>query len=143
MPRLASLAMYDTPSASAAFWSAIADRLRQRGIAAPDRLSELPAEIVWRDPDLLFAQTCGYPLTSALAGLVRLVAVPVYAAEGCEGPTYRSAIVVHHDDPATDLADCAGYLPAVNYRASQSGQNALRAAVAPLARGGPFLAPGL
>ncbi|MEM9765261.1 MAG: PhnD/SsuA/transferrin family substrate-binding protein, partial [Pseudomonadota bacterium] len=79
----------------------------------------------------LLGQTCGYPFWYGLRGHVRLVATPVYAAPGCEGPTYRSAIIVRQDDPAQSLSACRGYRPAVNGRDSQSGHNALRAAAAP------------
>ncbi len=48
----------------------------------------------WRSPDLLLSQTCGYPLTHALAGRVDLVATPCYGVRGCEGADYRSLVVV-------------------------------------------------
>lgn len=94
---------------------------------AADRLAE---RLLW--------QTCGYPLTHDLHGWVRLVATPVYRAEGCEGAGYRSAIVVRTDDRARGLADLRGRIAAVNGWDSQSGMSALRHAVAPMARDGRF-----
>ncbi|MCZ7598487.1 MAG: hypothetical protein M5U09_13265 [Gammaproteobacteria bacterium] len=51
----------------------------------------------------LFSQTCGYPLTHALAGLVRLVATPCHAAPGCDGPRYRSLLIVAAESRAETL----------------------------------------
>jgi ABC-type phosphate/phosphonate transport system substrate-binding protein len=90
----------------------------------------------WLSPNLLLSQTCGYPLATALAGKVRLVATPRYTAPGCAGSDYRSVIVVRHDDPARVIDDLLGRRAAFNARDSQSGYNALRDAVAHLNRGG-------
>lgn len=134
--------MYDWPEvrqATDALWAAIAGAVRARGLDAPETLDRTrPPEDQWRDPDLLFSQACGYPYATALRGTVRLVATPVYVAEGCEGPAYRSAIVVRSDDPARGLADLRGRTAAFNAPNSQSGYSAFRAAVAPLASGKPF-----
>ncbi|MEL6766509.1 MAG: PhnD/SsuA/transferrin family substrate-binding protein [Pseudomonadota bacterium] len=147
MSGLAALQMYDLPvlrPATDALWAGIAEALRDLGVTAPDALSRADnVHAPWRDPALLLGQTCGYPYWHGLRGHVRLVATPVYAAPGCEGPTYRSAIVVRENDPAACLAACRGYRPAVNGRDSQSGHNALRAAVAPLIAESPFLALGV
>lgn len=137
-----SLPMYDFPeirAATDAVWAAIRARLVAGGIAAPaalDRRADHAA--VWEAPDLLLSQTCGYPYVTRLRGRVRLVATPVYRAPGCEGPRYRSVLVVRADDPARGLADLRGRRAAVNAGDSQSGMSALRAAVAPLATDGRF-----
>ncbi len=133
--------MYPVPApAAAAFWAGLRGHMRRQGLAAvpdtltvPDRLRDH-----WLEPDLLLSQTCGCPLTTAIKGQVQLVGTPCYAAEGCDGPTYRSLVVVRDDDPARDVADLRGYRAAYNERRSQSGYNALRALVAPLARDGRF-----
>ncbi len=134
--------MYDWPEvrlATDALWAAIAAAVRARGLDAPDTLDRTrPPEDQWRDPGLLFSQTCGYPYATALRGTVRLVATPVYVAEGCEGPAYRSAIVARAGDPARGLADLRGRTAAYNAPNSQSGYSAFRSAVAPLASGKPF-----
>ncbi|TVQ57339.1 MAG: hypothetical protein EA355_04705 [Rhodobacteraceae bacterium] len=138
-----TLPMYDPPAlhwATDALYGALRDALRARGIAAPPLTRATDHAAAWGRPDLLLSQTCGWPYVTALRGRVRLVATPVYAAEGCEGPYYRSAVVVRAEDPAGDLAACRGRRLAVNAFDSQSGFHALRAAVARLGAGalGPF-----
>jgi ABC-type phosphate/phosphonate transport system substrate-binding protein len=145
MSRIASLTMYDLPELRAetdAWWSALARAFRREGIdAVPDGLDRATdRHAAWLSTGLLIAQTCGYPLTHALAGRVRLVASPRYGAPGCEGFNYSSAIVVRRDDPATTIAGLAGRRVAFNGIDSQSGYNTLRAAVAPHAKGGRFFA---
>ncbi|MGG2305100.1 phosphate ABC transporter substrate-binding protein, partial [Salmonella enterica] len=82
---------------------------------APATLTrDRPLPAIWTAPDLLLAQTCGYPLTMDLREGVRLVATPLYDAPGCAGAWHRSAIVVRADDPAQALAACRGYRVAVN-----------------------------
>jgi ABC-type phosphate/phosphonate transport system substrate-binding protein len=138
---LAALPMYDFPElrwATDALWTFVAGRLNRQGIDAPNALTrgmQLPE--LWTDPDLLLAQTCGYPLATSLAGKVRLLATPCYIAPGCYGPLYRSAIIVRATDPAASLADLRDRRCAMNDPASNSGMNVLRAAIAPLAAGAP------
>lgn len=140
---VATLPMYDPPAlawATDALWEALRDALARRGVAAPPLTRDADHAAAWRRPDLLLSQTCGWPYATALRGAVRLVVTPVYAAEGCAGPCYRSAIVVRAGDAARDLAACRGKRVAINAVDSQSGCHALRAAVAPLAAGGAFFA---
>ncbi|MFO1057261.1 MAG: PhnD/SsuA/transferrin family substrate-binding protein [Dongiaceae bacterium] len=142
-PMLASLPMYDLPELAAAtdsWWRGLAAAFRRAGLAeVPGRLTRevaLPAH--WLDPALLFSQTCGYPLTHALAGRVGLLGTPCYAAPGCEGPLYRSLVLVAEGSPARSLAELRGQVAAMNGRDSQSGCNVLRALLAPHAAGGRF-----
>jgi ABC-type phosphate/phosphonate transport system substrate-binding protein len=140
---LASLPMYDLPELRAAHdavWASVGARLARSGVAGvPTSLTRGgAAEAHWSDPDLLLSQTCGYPLVHAFAGRLRVIATPSYDAPGCEGPTYSSLVVVRSVHPARDLVDLRGSVCAVNERASHSGMNALRAMIAPLARGAPF-----
>src|SRR5262249_37303706 len=92
----------------------------------------------WFSGDLLFSQTCGYPLTHVLKGSVQLVATPCYETAGCEGPTYCSFVIVAADSPAASISDLYGKRVAFNTPDSQSGMNALRAVVAPLSSNGQF-----
>ena len=98
-------------------------------------LTEVPATLStapndryphWLSDDLLFSQTCGYPLTHRLAGKVKLLGTPCYAAAGCAGVNYRSLIIVGEKSGAQSLADLAPCRVAVNAFDSQSGWNALR-----------------
>lgn len=137
----ASLPMYDLPEvrvATDAWWAGLARHFRGAGVeGVPDCLEREPAP-AWSDPDLLFSQTCGYPLTHALAGRVHMVCTPKYAAAGCEGVRYSSALVVAADSAARSLADLHGSVCAINARDSHSGCNVLRRMLAPLAAGGSF-----
>lgn len=135
-----SLPMYDFPElawANDALVAAIAAAL-PKGLADPvrRRSDDLPA--LWRAPDLLLTQTCGYPLMTAFADAFAYVATPCYDLPGCAGGRYDSVVVVRADDAAECLADLRGRRAAINGRDSQSGHNCLRRAVAPLAHGRPF-----
>ncbi len=139
----ASLPMYDLPGleeATDAWWSGLAAAFRSEGLEnVPDRLTRSDdIAALWTAPDLLFSQTCGYPLTHALAGQVTLVATPVYACRGCTGGAYHSEILVRVDDPVDSLAGLRGRRVAFNGDNSQSGYSALRHAVAGLAENGHF-----
>lgn len=139
---LANLPMYDLPEVRAVtddWWRGVAAGLSRAGICdAPSSLERHLGEGIWGSPQLLLSQTCGYPLTHELAGVVELVATPAYAARGCRGPEYASLVIVAEDSPATSLADLRGSCCAFSRRDSHSGYNVLRAAIAPLAHGGAF-----
>jgi ABC-type phosphate/phosphonate transport system substrate-binding protein len=141
---VAALPMYDFPHlqpANDALWAAIRLRLHQEGVDAPGVLTRNhDLNALWRDPGLVLAQTCGYPLVTSLKAAVRLVATPRYRARGCSGPFHRSAIVVARESRARGLADLRGGRCAVNDLASNTGMNLLRAEVAREARGRPFFA---
>jgi len=136
----ASLPMYDLPEARAAtdaWWRGLAQAFGRAGLPqVPDHLTRgSGARRLWRARDLLFSQTCGYPLTHALAGRVRVIATPVYAAPECDGVRYRSLLFVRAEDTASDLAAVVGRVAAINAPDSHSGCNVLRVMVAPLAPG--------
>lgn len=141
---LASLAMYVTSQplaeATAELWSFLRHYLAQAGLSdLPESLDiTVPYDEAWLREDLLFSQTCGYPYVKRLRGKVRLVATPVYAHPGCNGPLMRSFIVVRRASPFASLPDLRGATAAINSPDSNSGANLLRAAVAPLARDGRF-----
>ena len=123
--------MYDWPELrpeNDALWAAIAARLRQAGIDAPDQLSRDGGEAaIWTMSELLLSQTCGYPYVSRLRGQVRLVATPHYRADGCDGADYCSWILVRNDSDLDGLAALGGQRAAVNHQHSHSGWVALRA----------------
>jgi ABC-type phosphate/phosphonate transport system substrate-binding protein len=143
---IASLPMYPMFRAEVeALWRAIAASLRALGVA------DVPPSLVWPDdllaharrPDLLLSQTCGYPLVTKLSDMVRVVGAFHYAAPGCDGLRYRSRVIARADDPKTDIAAFRGRRVAYNGRDSQSGYNALRALIAPLAQEGRFFGSAL
>ena len=141
----ASLPMYDLPEvrpALGALWAALARHLAQAGIAdVPAALAgEQPLATLWRRPDLLLSQCCGYDLVNAHTGILRPLATPCYAAPGCAGPRYVSIVVVAERSPARGLEDLRGGVCAINGWGSHSGMSALRALIAPLGRRGRFFA---
>ncbi|MCG8693091.1 MAG: PhnD/SsuA/transferrin family substrate-binding protein [Minwuiales bacterium] len=138
-----SLPMYDLPEireATDAWWSGLAGHIRNAGVdEVPARLNRAEtAQDTWRDPALLFSQTCGYPLTHEFRDTLGLVATPAYRAPGCSGADYCSYLVVRDNAAAGSIADLYGSAAAVNAVDSQSGCNALFAAAAPYAQGGAF-----
>ncbi len=139
---IAALPMYDYPGIAAAndaLWSAIAASLRRRGVEAPATLTrggDLAA--LWRDPRLVFGQTCGYPYVTGLGDAVTLIATPEYAFAGCEGMHHRSFVVRRNGDPRLSLEGFRGAIAALNGADSNSGMNLFRATVAPVAGGRPF-----
>jgi ABC-type phosphate/phosphonate transport system substrate-binding protein len=144
--RSVALPMYlSKRQALVSLWDVLQTILRQAGCAGVPRALDWPEDLLahWRDPQLLLGQTCGYPLTHALAGAVQLVGVFRYSAPGCDGIFCRSQLVARTEDAGRPLADFRGLRVAFNSDDSQSGYNALRAAVAPLARHGRFFAEAL
>jgi ABC-type phosphate/phosphonate transport system substrate-binding protein len=142
---LASLAMYDFPElapATDAWWTGLRRHLLSAGFRdVPSNLDRsMTPHAQWRARDLLFAQTCGYPLTHAFRGSLALLGTPCYDAPGCAGPTYSSAIVVNRASKAGTIADLRGAIAAYNAQDSLSGHLALRCVVAPEARAGRFFA---
>ncbi len=141
---IAGLPMYDHSwlhPAHDRLWGMIRDRLRARGIDAPQGLTrDRDIAVVWNDPGLLLGQTCGYPFWKSLRYKVEALGAPIYGFAGCEGPNHRSFLVAHRDNAKTTLAEFRGDRAAVNGYDSNTGMNLFRAAVAPLAEGKPFFA---
>jgi ABC-type phosphate/phosphonate transport system substrate-binding protein len=76
---------------------------------------------IWQSPDLVLAQTCGYPFRARLAPHVGLVGTPDYAVEGCAPGYYCSLFIARATDPRSDLAAFDGTPLAYNEAMSQSG----------------------
>lgn len=125
-----SLPMYDWPEmreATDGWWAGIA---RHLGVSHTLRRGPDHAA-AWRDPGLLFSQTCGYPMTHEYKGKLHLVATPHYAVDGCEGPRYSSFVLARENRP---LEGFRGARAAVNNADSMSGMLALKLVFAPVAR---------
>lgn len=149
---LASLPMYDLPElarATDAWWSGLAQHMRREGVEdVPDLLTRPPElKSHWLSRRLLMSQTCGYPLTHELRGQVQLVALPVYACEGCyPDGFYSSAIVVPASSNIYSMSDCGRRRAVFNTSDSMSGMLALRLAASAAAAsqgrpdGEPFFA---
>jgi ABC-type phosphate/phosphonate transport system substrate-binding protein len=131
---IASLPMYDWPEiheATDEFWRGF---LEHAGITgALNRATAHSA--LWRNPNLTFSQTCGYPFTHEFKGLLNYIATPHYAAVGCEGAQYCSMIFARENSP---LEGFAGSIAAINSKDSMSGMLALKLVFAEFARGEKF-----
>jgi ABC-type phosphate/phosphonate transport system substrate-binding protein len=139
-PGVAALPMYAVPGLrdwQRAWWRGLAGHLRAAGVAGvPETLTEPPAAAsVLSDPRLLFAQTCGYPLTHGFAGRLRVIATPCYDAPGCDGAAYSSAVMLRQDNEAETLADLLDHTAAVNEVESFSGHHALHEAMTGVCHG--------
>ena len=131
---IASLPMYDWPElreATDAWWAGIARHLGVNRQLHRDTDHTAP----WRQTDLLFSQTCGYPFTHEFRGKLKLVATPHYAVDGCVGPNYQSIVFARR---AASLGNFRGTIAAVNNPDSMSGMLALQLVFGPLAKGGHF-----
>jgi ABC-type phosphate/phosphonate transport system substrate-binding protein len=141
---VAALPMYDFPEiawANDAVWRRMAARLRAHGFEAPAELTR-GADLLalWRDQNLVFGQTCVYPLSRRLREAVVVIATPEYGFPGCEGASHRSYLVCRAGDPPIELSAFRGCRAAVNAWDSNTGMNLFRATIAPVARGAPFFA---
>jgi ABC-type phosphate/phosphonate transport system substrate-binding protein len=139
---IAILPMYDFPWTAAAndtLWASISARLATAGVQSPTRLTR-GEEVagLWRDPGLVFGQTCGYPYATGLKDAVALIATPEYSFAGCEGASHRSFIIRRAADPRRGLSEFRGAAAALNAYDSNTGMNLFRAAIASVAGGAPF-----
>ncbi len=143
MTAIASLPMYDFDEVRAhtdALWRHLARSMRRAGVEdVPDSLTRAEScSSLWSRSDLLISQTCGYPLMREYRSVLRPVATPRYSAPGCRGSEYCSAILVRAETSHRQIGAFRGTVCAANSPGSQSGYNALRALVAPLANNGRF-----
>lgn len=123
-----SLPMYLLPGmrpATEAWAEALVHHLGAAGFNGVDIVWDQSAETLWRAPDLLLSQSCGYPLTHGFSDALQPVATPSYGAEGCIGRFYSSRVIVSEKSGATALEDLRGTRSAVNGFDSQSGWAAL------------------
>lgn len=140
---IASLPWYDLPEirdATDAFWRAVARALHDAGVDfAP---VDLERTLDYREhgghPNLMFTQVCGYDVALDHGRTLRAVAAPAYVFDGCSGHDHCSFIVVRDDTRANSLPELAGLRAVINNLTSHSGNNALRATIAPLSHAGRF-----
>ena len=93
----------------------------------------------WRDPGLIFGQTCGYPYVTGLRDAVTLIAAPEYALPRLRrrraSKLYRLPRAAIR---AASSAEFRGSTAALNAHDSNTGMNLFRAAIAPIAGRAPF-----
>ena len=139
---IASLPMYDFPwtaAANDALWASISARLAEAGVRAPPRLTrDGDLAVLWRNPGLIFGQTCGYPYVTGLKRTAALIAAPEYSFPGCDGASHRSYIIRRATNSRRALNEFRGAIAALNAHDSNTGMNLFRASIAPIADGKSF-----
>ena len=95
---------------------------------------------LWRAPELLVTQTCGYPLMTQLRGQVRVIGRPRYELPHSSRGEHCSLLLTRDDNPRHPLADFYNSRGVINGHDSNSGMNLLRERLAPLQRDGRFFA---
>lgn len=141
---IASLPWYDLEEVRAAndeLWRRLSERLpaKVHGRDIPLVLDrQTPPRIQWSSGHLLLSQACGYDVVFPALRELRVVATPCYRAAGCEGPSYRSAVVVSRRSGLRDIQALRGARCIINETTSHSGMNGLRSLIAPLHRDGRF-----
>jgi ABC-type phosphate/phosphonate transport system substrate-binding protein len=139
----ASLPMYNLPemaNRNAAFWKALSEEI------GAEQVPDLPSELTFSRlavPDsigreVLFSQTCGYPLQTVYRGQYALLGVPTYDFPGCGPATHRAFIIVRKDSDFKSLEDLRGSRFGLNSRHSNSGMNLPRIMLARLGIKAPF-----
>jgi ABC-type phosphate/phosphonate transport system substrate-binding protein len=122
---IATLPMYDMAplqAANDAFWAAVRDALRARGMAAPDTLTrDIGMWDGWQAPDLVLGQTCGMPYRTRLHGHVTLIAAADYGLPDTAPGHYHSVFVTRADAPGDGPEAFAARRFAYNQPESHSG----------------------
>lgn len=113
--------MYDraeVAQANDAFWATVRQVL---GYGPMALTRDMDVWDIWQSPDLLLAQTCGYPYRARLHGHVTLIGTPDYGVPGCPPGFYNSVFITRADDPRRDLGGFHAATFAYNESMSQSG----------------------
>jgi ABC-type phosphate/phosphonate transport system substrate-binding protein len=127
---VASLAMYPFPHLRAAYerlWDDVRARL---SFGAPKLDWDLDPTVACRRDDLLLGQTCGWPLITELATIVRVVGTFDCDVTDAVDGTYRSLLVTYLDDPLADVLQRPDLRVAANSVDSLSGWISLRSVAA-------------
>ena len=118
---IASLAMYPFKPLRPAFerlWDEVRSRL---SFAAPALDWETDPDEASKRDDLLLGQTCGWPLVTELATLVRVIGTFDCTVDDAVDGTYRSVLVSHLDSDLEDILHRPDLRVAVNAAHSLSG----------------------
>ena len=139
----ASLPMYNLPELAdrnAAFWKALSEEIDAK------RIPVLPIELSFSrlsvpeaiGREVLFSQTCGYPMQTIYRGQFTLLGVPTYDFPGCGAASHRAFIIVRKDSGLKSIEDLRGSRFALNSRQSNSGMNLPRIMLARRGITAPF-----
>jgi ABC-type phosphate/phosphonate transport system substrate-binding protein len=145
MTPTASLPMYNLPEmrlVNARFWEALRGLLIEAGLrGVPETLSfDRPPVPELIGSEVLFSQTCGYPMETIFSGQAVRLGTLCYDAPGCDGPSHCGLFVVPAGSRAGELRDLRGGIFLLNHRHSNSGMNLPRRALAEVADSRPFFA---
>ncbi len=121
-------------AANQALW----DRIRAAVSETPETLTDYPYNLDHIAPDMVFAQTCGYPLFRSLHGQAVMLGIPRYDFEGCKGVIHRACFIVRASDATPALAAMRGKVFGYNSDYSNTGMNLPRLSVARVAGGQRF-----
>lgn len=95
-------------------------------------------DTLFRSPQLLLTQTCGYPLMTRLRGQVQLIGRPDFELPHSQHGQHHSLLLVRDDSPHHSLETLRDSHGAANSLDSNTGMNLLRHALAPWQRDGRF-----
>jgi len=135
MPRqIATLSMYDWPETATALdrlWTLVHHELAQRDVSSPQVLTRSKDVYdLWADPQLLAAQTCGWPYANRLRGQVIPFARFAYDLPECKNGYYNSVYIGGSKADAAFLENKNSLLRAdriaINGEDSQSGFHVFR-----------------
>lgn len=122
------------------WWEGLAAAFKRQGI--PEVPSRLFLEGDFNEgigrPNLLFGQTCGFPLTHEFKGMLQVISTPTYNSPHTKGAKYCSVILAHEDSGIARYEDAEGKRVAVSSYNSFSGYVALKSVFAPFVRESPF-----
>lgn len=113
--------MYDRPKVSGAndqFWAEIR---RALGYGPAELTRDMDVWDIWQSPELVLAQTCGYPYRARLHGHVTLIGTPDYGLPDCAAGYYNSVFIARTNDPRCNLGEFHTATFAYNEPMSQSG----------------------
>jgi len=125
---VASLAMYPFEplrSFTDSLWNAIRQHLGWGPLSLEWAVS---APEVWRHPDLLLAQTCGWPLVNQLLDEVAVIGTFDYDVPGADGGRYQAVLIGRFSSTFEELRGCPGAVVATNSTESLSGWISLQSA---------------
>ncbi len=136
--RYAELTMYSAPAPVDAANQHWLDRIMQLLKQAREKPQNLDSLALFRAPELVLAQTCGYPLVTQLRDQVRVIGRPRYDLPDSAEGIHCSLIISRANDKREALADFKGSRGVVNDVHSNSGMNLFRHLLAPLHENGRF-----
>lgn len=113
--------MYDRPEV-AATWDRLWHLFRDAYGDGPSELSrDNDVWDIWQNPDLVLAQTCGFPYRTRLKDTVALIGAPDHGILETPAGHYCSVIVAHRQLEGRDLSSLNGATLTYNDPLSQSG----------------------